>query len=504
MDNLSEPLLAEIIKRIAKTSDRNSLSLVSKQLYTIDAEQRDAIHVGRGLHPATEALASLCSRFPNLWKVVIDYSGWISIHGKQLDNQGLLVLSSHCSSLTDLTLNFCSYIDDSGIGYLAYCKKLRSFRLNFAPAISSRGLLSVAVGCKSLCTFHLVDCMKVGSVEWLEYLGRAGSLEELVVKDCKGISQYDLLKFGRGFMKLQRFEYEINGNYWSSAARDPAYVAHYPYRYDICCENMKELRLAHIVTKPEIGLRFLLGKCRALEKLWLEYVIGLTDNDVIALFQNCGNLRSLSLRLIPLLCHAIYFRTALTDDSLKALALYCPMLQVLELTFTFCSEDYPSEVGFSQEGIVNLVQSCPIRVLMLNGASNFDDEGMKGLSSSRSLETLELVDCMFIGDLGMRSIARTPNLRNLTLRKCVCVTDNGVSELVHAQNLESLTIIGCHRISLKAVQGAARSVYYSAESEKHESLKGMKMTSLSNCDWIQLAATLFQLMKPLAMRIRAF
>ncbi|BAS81388.1 Os02g0798800 [Oryza sativa Japonica Group] len=280
-------------------------------------------------------------------------------------------------------------------------------------------------------------------------------------------------------MKLQRFEYEINRNYWSSAARDPAYVAHYPYRYDICCENMKELRLAHIVTKPEIGLRFLLGKCRALEKLWLEYVIGLTDNDVIALFQNCGNLRSLSLRLIPLLCHAIYFRTALTNDSLKALALYCPMLQVLELTFTFCSEDYPSEVGFSQEGIVNLVQSCPIRVLMLNGASNFDDEGMKGLSSSRSLETLELVDCMFIGDLGMRSIARTPNLRNLTLRKCVCVTDNGVSELVHAQNLESLTIIGCHRISLKAVQGAARSVYYSAESEKHESLKGMKMTRSS-------------------------
>uniref|UniRef100_A0A0D9VM80 F-box domain-containing protein n=1 Tax=Leersia perrieri TaxID=77586 RepID=A0A0D9VM80_9ORYZ len=479
MDNLSEPILAEIIKRIAKTSDRNSLSLVSKQLYTIDAEERDAIHVGRGLHPATDALASLCSRFPNLWKVVIDYSGWMSIHGKQLDNQGLLVLSSHCSSLTNLTLSFCSYIDDCGLGYLAYCKKLRSLRLNFAPAISSRGLLSVAVGCKSLCTFHLVDCMKVGSVEWLEYLGRAGSLEELVVKDCKGISQYDLLKFGQGFMKLQRFEFEINGNYWLGTAYDPAYVRHYTYRYDVCCDNMKELRLAHIVTKPEIGLRFLLGKCRTLEKLWLEYVIGLTDNDVIPLFRNCSNLRSVSLRLIPLFCDFIYFRTALTDDSLKALALYCPMLEVLELTFTFISREYPSEIGFSQEGIVNLVQSCPIRVLMLNGDNAFDNEGMMGLSSSKYLETLELVDCADIGDLGMCFIARIPSLRNLILRECECVTDNGVAELVHAQKLECLTVIGCHRVSLKAVQGAARSVYYSAESEEYDSLKGMKMTRSS-------------------------
>ncbi|KAF0931048.1 hypothetical protein E2562_002420 [Oryza meyeriana var. granulata] len=108
----------------------------------------------------------------------------------------LTALCSHCSLLTDLTLSFCSYIDDSGLAYLTYCKKLRSLRLNSAPEISSSGLVSVAVGCRSLSAFHLVDCMGVRSVEWLEYLGRDGSLEELVVKGCKGISQYDLLKRG--------------------------------------------------------------------------------------------------------------------------------------------------------------------------------------------------------------------------------------------------------------------------------------------------------------------
>lgn len=475
MEDLPEPLLSEIVKRITRTSDLNSLSLVSKQLYTVEAEHRDAICIGLGLHPATEALAPLCSRFPNLWKVEINYSGWTSSHGKQLDNQGLLVLSSHCPSLTDLTLSFCSYIGDSGLGYLAYCKKLKSLRLNFAPAISSSGLLSVAVGCKSFNVFHLVDCMKVGSIEWLEYLGRAGSLEELVVKDCKGISQYDLLKYGPGWLKLQKFEFEINGNYWLSGARDSAYVPHYPYSYDICCENLKDLRLAHIVTEQEIGLRFLLRKCKALEKLCLEYVIGLNDSEMIALFQSCSNLKSISLRLLPLHC-GYQFRTPLTDDSLKALALSCPMLQVVELTFTFCSAMFPTEIGFTQKGIVTLSQSCPIRVLVLNGANSFDDEGMKGLSSAQFLETLELVDCKAITDAGMSFIVRASCLRNLTLRKCKRLSNDGMAELVRSQKLESLTIIGCRGISLEGAQGAAKSVHYSAQSETYNSLKGMKCT----------------------------
>jgi len=165
MEDLSEPLLAEIITRITRTSDLNSLSLVSKWFYTVEAEERATLRVGCGLQPATEALLSLCSRFPNLQRVEINYSCWTSSQGEQLDNQGLLVLSSCCLSLTDLTLSFCSFIDDSGLGYLAYCKKLMALRLDAIPAITSSGLFSVAVGCKSLSTFHLTDCMKVGSVE---------------------------------------------------------------------------------------------------------------------------------------------------------------------------------------------------------------------------------------------------------------------------------------------------------------------------------------------------
>ncbi|XP_048560368.1 F-box/LRR-repeat protein 14-like [Triticum urartu] len=165
MEDLPKALVKEILNRITTTSDLNSLSLVSKQLYKIEGNQRGAIRVGFGLPTATNALTSFCACFPNLRKVEIDYSGWIPGHGKQLDNKGLSVLSSHCSLLVDLTLSFCSCIDDSGLGCLANCKKLVSFRLNSTPQITLIGLFSVVVGCTSLSALHLIGCEKIDSVE---------------------------------------------------------------------------------------------------------------------------------------------------------------------------------------------------------------------------------------------------------------------------------------------------------------------------------------------------
>lgn len=64
LEDLPDALLAEIVKRIANTSDLKSISLVSKRLYTIEAEQRSSICVGSDLCPAIDALSALCSRIP--------------------------------------------------------------------------------------------------------------------------------------------------------------------------------------------------------------------------------------------------------------------------------------------------------------------------------------------------------------------------------------------------------------------------------------------------------
>ncbi|KAM0929794.1 hypothetical protein ACQ4PT_001401 [Festuca glaucescens] len=289
----------------------------------------------------------------------------------------------------------------------------------------------------------------------------------------------DLLKFGPGWQKLQKFEFEINGNHWMPMYLDPSYVPGYQYSYEICCENLKHLRLAHIITEPEIGLRFLLGKCKALETLHLEYVIGLDESEMIALFQRCSNLKSISLWLMPLHLHSVHhgfqFRTPLTNVSLEALALSCPMLEVVELTFTFCDPDWPTEIGFTQKGILTLIQSCPIRALVLNGASIFYNSGMKGLSSCQFLETLEIVDCVSLTDAGMDFVIQAPRLSILTLRECNNVTDNGMVALARSGKLEALTVIGCRQISQEGVNGAAKSVHYSEDVESHDCLKGIKI-----------------------------
>uniref|UniRef100_A0A453K0M0 F-box domain-containing protein n=1 Tax=Aegilops tauschii subsp. strangulata TaxID=200361 RepID=A0A453K0M0_AEGTS len=323
-------------------------------------------------------------------------------------------------------------------------KKLMSLTLNSVPSITSRGLLSVAIGCNSLSALHLIDCKKISSGEWLEYLGWNGSLEELVVRNCNRIRQPDLLKFGPGWMKLWKFEFES-----------------------------KDLRLVHIQARSELRLCLLLEKCKALEKLCLKYVVSLTDNDMIALSHSCNNLKSISLWLMPPQYVAddndFLYIPSVTDHSLQVLALGCPMLQSVELTFhegTF----YLPDIGLTLECVRILIQSCQILVLVLNGADFFDDEGMMVLSSSPFLETLELAVNDQVTDAGMHSIARTPCLRSLTLRLCSQVTDAGLTELVHSQKLDSLTIEGCACISPQVAQGAARSVHYSLESASRSRL----------------------------------
>uniref|UniRef100_A0A0E0GZQ6 F-box domain-containing protein n=1 Tax=Oryza nivara TaxID=4536 RepID=A0A0E0GZQ6_ORYNI len=320
-EHLSEELIIKILKKITRTSDLNSLSLVSKQLYTIDAEQRAAIRLGCGL--ATEDFLALCSRFPNLLK-----------------------------ALSSLFINDCKGI--------------------------------------------------AGSTEWLEYLGTDGSLEELVVNNCQGISQYDFLKFGRGWMKLKKFEFENKESLWKhfGPSHDSSYNANCVYKYDLCCQNLEDLRLARLITEPEgpeIGLRFLPRKCKALERLCLEYML----TDMIVLSQSCKNLKSISLWMIPGLFHepdGIVFRMGLTEESLEALANNCHLLQDVELVFTGVEHWKPPEIGFTQEGLVKLMHYCPIRALTLNGALFFNDKGMKGLSSAPFLETHSLIDSKEITD----------------------------------------------------------------------------------------------------------
>jgi F-box and leucine-rich repeat protein 2/20 len=95
------------------------------------------------------------------------------------------------------------------------------------------------------------------------------------LSNCKRIGQFDLLMLGAGWMKLWKFEIQIRGSPNVCNPHDPSYVAHNQYRYDFFYEGLKDLTLVRFTVAPEIGLHCLLSKCRALEKLYLNCVLGL-------------------------------------------------------------------------------------------------------------------------------------------------------------------------------------------------------------------------------------
>ncbi|XP_021738454.1 F-box/LRR-repeat protein 14-like [Chenopodium quinoa] len=459
MDTLPDALIWDILSRISRTEDRNSLSLACKRLLELENEQRLFLRVGCGLNPANKALNTLCNRFPNLMKVEIVYSGWMSKLGKQLDDQGLLALSNSCPSLADLTLSHCTFITDAGIGYLGSCSVLSSLKLIFTPRITGCGILSVVVGCKNLSVLHLIRCLNISSAGWLEYLGKLEKIQYLVIKNCRAIGEGDLVKLGYSWRNLKLLQFEVDANYRYMKLYDRIAVDRWQKQL-IPCVNIKELSLINCIIMPGRGLACVLDKCSNLEKIHLDMCVGLRDADIVGLSQSSKGLRSISLRVpsdfsVPLL---ISNRLTLTDESLKALAENCPKLESVRISFA--DGEFPSLSSFTLGGILYLIRSCPVRELSLDHVYSFNDDGMEDLCSACCLESLELVRCQEISDEGLQLVAQFPRLSVLRLSKCLGVSDDGFKPLVGSNKLDLLVVEDCPQVSERGIHRVARNVSF--------------------------------------------
>ncbi|XP_045807001.1 F-box/LRR-repeat protein 14-like [Trifolium pratense] len=459
MDNIPDHIVWEILSRIKKTSDRNNVSLVCKRLYYIDNAQRHFLKVGCGMDPANEALTSLCVRFLNLSKVEIAYSGWMSKLGKQLDDKGLLILANHCPLLCDLTLSYCTFITDVGLRYLASSSKLASLRLDFTQRITGCGILSLVVGCKNLSRLHLIRCLNVSSVEWLEYLGKLGTLEDLSIRNCRAIGEGDLIKLGPGWQKLKRLQFEVDANYRYMKVYDRLSVDRWQ-KQQVPCENMVELTLVNCIISPGRGLACVLAKCKNLEKVHLDMCVGVRDFDIISLSQRSSDLRSVSFRVpsdfsLPCLVNN---PLRLTDESLDALAQNCSKLESVSISFS--DGEFPSSSSFTLSGILCLLQKCPVRQLALDHVYSFNDVGMEALCTAEYLESLELVRCQEISDEGLQLVSQFPRLCILRLCKCLGISDDGLKPLVGSFKLDFLAVEDCPQVSERGVQGAAKFVSF--------------------------------------------
>ncbi|KAJ7962791.1 F-box/LRR-repeat protein 14 [Quillaja saponaria] len=331
--------------------------------------------------------------------------------------------------------------------------------MNFTPRITGCGILSLVVGCKNLSSLHLIRCLNVSSVEWLEYLGKFGTLENLSIKNCRAIGEGDLIKLGLGWQKLKILQFEVDPNYRYMKVYDRLAVDRWQKQL-VPCENMLELSLVNCIISPGRGLACVLGKCKNLEKIHLDMCVGVRDHDIIALSERSSNLRSISLRVpsdfsLPLLMNN---PLRLTDESLKAIAQNCSTLESVRISFS--DGEFPSFSSFTLNGILTLIQKCPVRELSLDHVYSFNDVGMEALCSSECLESLELVRCQEITDEGLQLVGQFPRICILRLCKCLGISDDGLKPLVGSFKLDFLAVEDCPQISDRGVQGASRSVSF--------------------------------------------
>ncbi|KAJ7535229.1 hypothetical protein O6H91_12G025700 [Diphasiastrum complanatum] len=461
MEELPDEVVSNIFGRISSSSGRNTVALVCSRFYDLERCQRDHLRVGCGLHPARPALRSLCSRFPFLTTVEVLYAGWMSKLGKQVDDEGLTILATHCTYLRDLSLSFCSFITDVGLSNLAGCSRLTALRLNFTPGITGRGLLSLVAGCKKISILHLTRCLNVSSVEWLEFLGHHGNLESLAIRNCRGIGEGDLAKLGPGgWGKLQELVFEVDANHRYMKVFGHLAAESSCHHFHTDCAALRVLSFTNCLTTPGRGLACVLVKCQALTELHLDMCIGLRDDDLVPLARNSPFLRSLSLRIPSDFSMSIRLCSPprLTDSSLKAIARHCSYLE--KVAISFADGEFPLFSSFTVEGILALVEGCSfLRVLVLDRAYSFNDSGMEALCFSQSLEVLELVQCQEVSDEGLKCI-RSSNLKDIRLCRCLGISNAGFSSLIGFRSLDMLRVEDCPQITKEGIEGSAKVISF--------------------------------------------
>ncbi|TQD68692.1 hypothetical protein C1H46_045775 [Malus baccata] len=134
------------------------------------------------------------------------------------------------------------------------------------------------------------------------------------------------------------------------------------------------------------------------------------------------------------------------------------MLESVRISYS--DGEFPSFSSFTLDGILNLIQKCPVRELAFDQVYSFNDVGMEALCLALHLETLELIRCQEISDEGLQLVGQFPRLSILRLIKCLGVSDDGLKPLAGSYKLELLAVEDCPQISERGVLGAAKSVSF--------------------------------------------
>ncbi|MCO5560995.1 hypothetical protein L7F22_014615 [Adiantum nelumboides] len=338
-ERLSDDELGHILRRVRSTVDRKACSQVNKRWYRLEGFTRPSLRI---LDP--HLLHQFLPRFPFL----------LHLEGRRgLCDADLALVARTCTHLQTLiltlpksrdlvSLNFSEEyeydaISDNGISALASgCTNLQRVSLRWRQSIGDAGATAIAKFCVSLTYLDLSRCNKVSDTG-LQAIAEAGCLQFLFLKGCTQVTDVGLsfIGSGRAALSLKKLD-----------------LSECDQITDRGMEPLSQLRAMQVLYLPECGPRItdsggiLLASIATLQKLNLAWLINVSDSTVIAIADQCRDLKELVLtgcELVTGLGVRSFFQhrtlQALTlaacynvySDDVEETAIKCPSLEYLGL-----------------------------------------------------------------------------------------------------------------------------------------------------------------------------
>ncbi|CAI0420866.1 unnamed protein product [Linum tenue] len=432
--NKPAELPAECWESIMNSLDQNrsfeSLSLVSSQFLSITNHLRRSLTITSRTAPSLsrfnpngsldlqsfmtfvtdEGIADLSSKLIDLRR--IDISG-----NQFITDKSVLSLSLNCSLLSEIVLLDCDFITQAGIGLaLRSTVNLNSVALDGIgiPSLDSSMKESFAYA-KNLGALHLSNSFI--SDELLSLVAEANlSLEKLSISHCYNFSsvgvQYLLLRY-------QFLAYlDLEG---ANFLTDESMIEFCNYLPNLTFIN---LGLCSKLT----GLTFftLMNACPLLEDVKMESTnIGVEEWQELALKKS--KIKTLDLA----------GNNSLNDECLKRVALGCPNLEMLNISY--CP-------NITEDAVTQVLSNCT-RLRHLEISRCF---GIKSLVIDFDLPELEVLKAQgsVLDNEALGMIAEScKGLLQLDLESCLSVTKQGVGRVVeHCKKLREINLRSCESL----------------------------------------------------------
>ncbi|XP_012282503.1 F-box/LRR-repeat protein 4 [Orussus abietinus] len=306
----------ETVLKILKNLDLKSLCRCCKVNRHFNNIARDALlYTSLNLKPYwycidAEALNYLAPRCQYLQR--LDLS-WCGNYGAVEPDDFVKFLQSCGGPLTHLRLNCCHFVNDSVIFTItAVCKNLKELCLRNCTAIKEGFWHLVNLHCLERLELYRT---KIETSPLCAILSRNPEMRHLNLAGCDCIPNMDevAIAIANSCPRLESVDF------WKARCLTPNGV-----RALTRCTGLREVDFGWCLGMgaPGDSLRALLSSCRALEKVFLAALRGITDRDLEPLLR-CQRLQQLDL----------LGARSLTPDMCLLFLIYCPRLKMIDLSF---------------------------------------------------------------------------------------------------------------------------------------------------------------------------